>query len=112
MDVKATTKFARISPTKMRDLATAIQGLSVDKALNAMQFSPRKGAAMILKTLKSAVANAEHNARLSVETLVVKQAVVEPGPTMRRYRPRARGSASPIRKKMSHIKIVLTDGLE
>ena len=109
MDVKATMRFVRISPTKARDLARKIQGMPVDEALNAMQFTRRKAATLILKTLKSAVANAENNANLSAENLRVKEAVVENGPTMKRFRPRARGGASRILKRSSHIRIVLAD---
>ncbi len=109
MDVKATMKFVRISPTKARDLARKIQGMPVADALNAMQFTRRKAATLILKTLKSAVANAENNANLSAENLRVKEAVVENGPTMKRFRPRARGGASRILKRSSHIRIVLAD---
>jgi large subunit ribosomal protein L22 len=109
MDVKATMKFVRISPTKARDLARKIQGMPVADALNAMQFTRRKAATLILKTLKSAVANAENNAKLSAENLRVKEAVVENGPTMKRFRPRARGGASRILKRSSHIRIVLAD---
>lgn len=109
MDVKATMRFVRISPTKARDLARKIQGMPVADALNAMQFTRRKAATLILKTLKSAVANAENNANLSAENLRVKEAVVENGPTMKRFRPRARGGASRILKRSSHIRIVLAD---
>ena len=110
MEVKAVTKYVRISPTKARDLARAIQGLPVSKALEITQFSSRKAATLIGKTLKSALHNAENNNDLSVEDLKVKEAVINDGPSMRRYWPRARGSVSHIKKRMSHIRIVLTDG--
>ena len=73
------------------------------------EFNARKAALQIGKTLKSAIANAEHNEGLSVDQLVVKNAIVDGGPMMKRFRPRARGSASPIQKKTSHITIVLSD---
>jgi large subunit ribosomal protein L22 len=73
------------------------------------EFNARKAALQIGKTLKSAIANAEHNEGLSVDQLVVKNAIVDGGPIMKRFRPRARGSASPIQKKTSHITIVLSD---
>ena len=110
MDVRATTRYLRISPTKVRDLASAIQGLPVGEALAAMTHTSRKGAALVLKTLKSAVANAENNAKLPADGLLVKTAVVEGGPTLRRFRPCARGAAHRILKRTSHIRIVLTDG--
>lgn len=109
MDVKATARFVRISPTKVRDLTRAIQGQSVEKALRITEFNKRKGAFLVGKTLKSAIANAENNAELSVEDLFVKKAVVDGGPIIKRYQPAARGSAKPIQKKTSHISITLTD---
>jgi large subunit ribosomal protein L22 len=110
MEVKAITKFSRLSPSKARDLARKIQGLPVSDALQVTQFSPRKAARLIGKTLKSALANAENNADLMADSLRVKEAVVDEGPRLKRYWPRARGSVSPIRRRMCHIKIILTDG--
>lgn len=109
MEVQAFTKDARISPSKARDLARTIQGRSASDALKITQFSERKAAYYIGKTLKSAIANAENNRGLSADDLVVKSAVVDQGHMMKRFIPKARGSAGPIQKKMSHIKIVLTD---
>jgi len=109
MDVMALTKDARISPTKVRDLARTIQGRSASDALKITQFSERKAAFYIGKTLKSAIANAENNNGLSADDLIVKSAIVDQGHMLKRFQPRARGSAGPIQKKMSHIKIVLTD---
>ena len=109
MEVVARTKNVRISPLKARDLARELQGLPVSAALRVVEFSERKAAFYLGKTLKSAISNAEHNNELDAETLIVKEAVVEEGPRLKRFWPRARGSVSPIRKRMSHIKIVLTD---
>ncbi|MDA3797884.1 MAG: 50S ribosomal protein L22 [Kiritimatiellae bacterium] len=109
MDVVARTKNVRLSPLKARDLARELQGLPVSAALRVVEFSERKAAFYLGKTLKSAMSNAEHNNELDAEALVVKEAVVEEGPRLKRFWPRARGSVSPIRKRMSHIKIVLTD---
>jgi large subunit ribosomal protein L22 len=109
MDVKATAKDVRISPSKARDLARTIQGRSASEALKITQFSERKAAFLIGKTLKSAIANAENNNNLSADDLVVKSATVDQGHVLKRFQPRARGSAGPVLKKMSHIKIVLTD---
>ena len=107
MDVQAVTKYVRLSPTKARDFARAIQGLPVPSAVKMTALSERKAAALIGKTLKSAVANAENNAGLSAEDLIVKKAVIEEGPRMRRFRAGARGMYKPYRKKMSHIRIVI-----
>lgn len=110
MQVTAITKYVRIAPSKAMDLAKSIQGLPVAEALKVTQFSARKAAKLIGKTLKSAVANAEHNANLAAEDLKVKEAVVMPGPVFRRFWARSRGSASPVLKRTSHIRITLTDG--
>ena len=112
MDVIATTKYVRMSASKGRDVAREVQGLRVEQALRITRFSPRKAAFHINKTLKSAIANAENNHSLDSEGLSVKQAVVQEGPTLRRFWPRARGGVSPIQKRLCHIRIVLTDGVE
>ena len=109
MEVRSLYRYARISPLKARDVAREIQGMPVSVALDVLSFTPRKAAHLIGKTLKSALANAENNHELAVDGLVVKEAVVDVGPVFKRYKPRARGSAGPIRKRTSHISIVLTD---
>ena len=112
MEVSSTYRYAKISAFKAREVTRAIQGLPVSAALDVVAFSPKKAATMISKTLKSAIANAENNANLKVEGLVVKEAIVGEGPTMRRMMTRARGSGSTVRKRSSHIRIVLTDEIE
>ena len=109
MEVRSTYKYARISPFKVREVTREIQGLPVSAALDVLAFTPKKAAFLIGKTLKSAVANAENNANLKVDGLVVKEAVVGEGPSFKRIMARARGSASGIIKRTSHIRIVLTD---
>ncbi|MFL2859902.1 MAG: 50S ribosomal protein L22 [Pontiellaceae bacterium] len=109
MEISATTKYIRMSPTKARDLASEIKGLSVEDALKITQFNARKAAVQIGRTLKSAIANAEHNNGITMDKLFIKNAIIDGGPTMKRFRPRARGSASPIQKKTSHITIILSD---
>lgn len=109
MEVRSIYKYARISPFKVREVTREIQGLSVSAALDVLAFTPRKAAVLINKTLKSAVANAENNANLKVDGLVVKEATVGEGPTMKRMMARARGSGSRILKRTSHIRIVLSD---
>jgi large subunit ribosomal protein L22 len=111
MQVISTYRYARISPFKAREVTREIQGRSASDALDLLTFSPKKAALMVRKTLKSAIANAENNADLKVDTLLVKEAVVGEGPTFKRFRARARGSASPLRKRTSHIRIVLADEL-
>lgn len=109
MEVRSIYKYARISPFKVREVTREIQGLPVSRALDVLSFTPKKAAFLIGKTLKSAVANAENNANLKVDGLVVKEAVVGEGPSFKRIMARARGSASRIIKRTSHIRIVLTD---
>ena len=112
MEVRSTYRYAKISAFKVREVTRAIQGLPVSAALDLVAFSPKKAAGLINKTLKSAVANAENNANLRVDGLVVKEATVGEGPTMKRMMPRARGSGSRILKRSSHIRIILTDEIE
>src|ERR1700716_2427684 len=109
MEVRSIYRYARISPFKVREVTREIQGLPVSAALDLLAFTPKKAAFLISKTLKSAVANAENNANLKVDGLVVKEAVVGEGPTMKRMMARARGSGSRILKRSSHIRIILTD---
>ena len=112
MQVSSTYRYAKISAFKAREVTRAIQGLPVSAALDLVAYSPKKAAALISKTLKSAIANAENNANLRVDGLVVKEAIVGEGPTMKRMMTRARGSGSTIRKRSSHIRITLTDEIE
>src|SRR5437879_13301028 len=108
MEVRSIYRYARISPFKVREVTREIQGLPVSAALDLLAFTPKKAAFLIGKTLKSAVANAENNANLKVDGLVVKEAVVGEGPTMKRMMARARGSGSRMLKRSSHIRIVST----
>lgn len=109
MEVRSIYRYARISAFKVREVTRAIQGLPATDALDILRFTPKKAASLVNKTLKSAIANAENNNNLRVENLTVREAVVGEGPTIKRFIPRARGSAGPIRKRMSHIYITLTD---
>src|SRR5213076_1773990 len=109
MEVRSIHKYARISPFKAREVTREIQGLPVSAALDVLAFTPKKAAILVNQTLKSAIANAENNANLKVDVLIVKEAVVGEGPTFKRMKTRARGSGSQILKRTSHIRIVLTD---
>ena len=109
MQVQAYTKYVRMSPRKVREVARAIQGRNAAEAVEILRFIPRKSARLVNKTLQSAIANAENNNNLSSEALTVASAVVEQGPAFKRFRPAARGSAHPYKKFTSHIRIVLTD---
>ena len=106
-EVMAITRNARMSAMKGRPLARACQGKPVLEALKVVEFSPRKAAGIIKQTIKSAVANATHNKGWDADNLFVKMCVFDEGTRMRRFWPRARGSASPIAKRLCHCKIVL-----
>ena len=110
MEVQAITRYARMSPKKVREVARTIQGRKAPDAVDLLGIIPRKSAQLIAKTLKSAIANAENNNNGSADALTVKSAIVDQGPVLKRFKAGARGTAMPRRKKMSHITIVLTDG--
>ncbi|MFM8789044.1 MAG: 50S ribosomal protein L22 [Chthoniobacterales bacterium] len=109
METRSIYRYARISPFKAREVTREIQGLPVQQALDLLAYTPKKAAGLVAKTLKSAVANAENNHQARVEALVVREAVVGEGPTFQRFIPKARGSAGPIRKRTSHIRIIVSD---
>ena len=106
-EVRAVAKYVRVSPSKARLVVDLIRRKSVEQAFDILHFCERGIAETVEKTLNSAVANAEHNNHLRAETLVVKSAFADEGPTLKRIRPRAKGSASRIRKRTSHITIVV-----
>jgi len=109
MEVQALSRFTRISPKKAREVAREIQGLPAPEALNLLSFIPRKSARLLHKVLKAAIANAENNHNLPSDSLIVHRALVEEGPIMRRFRPGAKGSAMPIAKRTSHLRIILAE---
>jgi large subunit ribosomal protein L22 len=107
--VQAITKNVRMSAQKMREVTRQIQGLPALQAVAILKVVPRKSARFVAKTLNSAIANAENNNNLKPETLKIKEAVAGTATTLKRFTPKARGSAGPILKRNCHIKIVLTD---
>jgi large subunit ribosomal protein L22 len=109
MKVKAHNKFVRQSPYKVRLVLDLVRGLPVEEAEHVLRLTNRAAATPIVKTLKSAIANAEHNHALDVEDLIVAEAYADEGPTLRRFKPRARGRATRINKRTSHITIVVSD---
>ncbi len=109
MEIQALTRYARMSPKKVREISRVIQGRSVPEALDLVTLIPRKSARLLAKTLRSAVANAENNHSLSADKLFVHRALVENGPVLKRFKAGARGSAKPRVKRMSHLRIILTD---
>ena len=110
MQVHAILKNIPMSPQKMREVVRQIQGMPALEAQAVLQFVPRKGARLVAKTLKSAIANAENNNKLKPETLLVKEAVAGTAMRIKRFTPKARGSAGPIIKRRCHVKITLSDG--
>lgn len=112
IEARATLRFFRISPQKTRLVADLIRGRKVEDAMNVLAFTPKKGARVLLKLLKSAVANAEVKNVEDTELLTVSGVWVCQGPALKRYMPRARGRADVIRRPTSHITIVVKEDLE
>ena len=112
MEAKAILRTARISPQKARLVADQVRGLSAERAVNLLRFSDKKAAQMIRKVVESAIANAENNQGADVDELKVKTIMVDEGPAMKRMHARARGRANIIRKRSSHITVVVDDGQE
>ncbi len=110
MEVNAKVSFVRITPRKMGLLADEVRGKNINDALTYLRFSPRKRTAHVLHTLlKSAVANADQKGTVDVDTLFVKTILVGQGTTLKRFRPRAKGSAFRINKKTSHVSVTLSE---
>ena len=109
MEVRAVGKYLRVSPYKVRLIADMVRGKKVEEALTILKFLPKKSGRLINKTLRSAVANAENTQTIDVDTLVIKTILVDEGPKLKRWRPRAMGRATRILKRTSHITMVLTE---
>ena len=109
MEVQARLRFVRIAPRKARLVADLIRGKGSEEALNTLTFTKKAAAKIIIKLLKSAIANATQKKTIDIDRLYVKQITVDQGPTMKRYQPRALGRATMIRKRTSHINIVLDE---
>ena len=107
METRAIARYIRMSPRKARVVVDLVRGKSVVQAREILRFTNRAAAETVEKVLNSAVANAEHQHQVRAEQLIVKRAYVDEGPTLKRIRPRAKGSASRIRKRTSHITIVV-----
>ena len=109
MEATAKAKYVRISPRKARLVADAVRGMGVEEALNKLKFTPKKAAGLVSKVIASAVANASNESNADVDKLYVKAAFVDGGPTLKRWRPRAMGRAFIIRKRTSHITVVVAE---
>ena len=109
MQAKSISKYVRLSPQKCRLVADQVRSMPVEKALELLQYSPKKGALPVRKTLDSAIANAEHNEGADIDELKITQVYVDQGPTMKRIMPRAKGRADRILKRTSHITLTVGD---
>ena len=109
MEVKEKLRYTRPAPRKIRLVADMIRGKDVNEAIQILSFVNKKSAPMIKKLLQSAVANADQKKTVDVDTLFVKHISVDQGPTLKRYMPRAMGRASEIKKKTSHVNLVLDE---
>lgn len=109
MEARAVARYMRVSPQKMRLIMDEVRGKKVDEAIRLLSFSPKKGAHILKKLINSAVANAEANKEMDVDTLYIKRIYADQGPVMKRFRPRAMGRASRIRKRTSHLTVILDE---
>lgn len=112
MESKAIAKFQRVSPRKTRLVAKNVQGKGVEEAMNILRFTPKKPAGVLLNVLKSAVANASQLGGVNVDAMVIKEVIVNEGPTWKRFMPRAQGRATKIHKRTSHVTVILAEGQE
>lgn len=110
MESRAIAKYQRVSPRKARLVARNIQGLNVEDAMNLLMFTPNKPAGIIYRVVKSALANASQLGGVDVDAMVVKECMVNEGPAWKRFMPRAQGRATRIRKRTSHITVILSEG--
>jgi len=111
LDAKATAKYVRVTPRKINQVCHLVRGRHVDEAIQILQFTHKLGARVVEKVLKSAVSNAVNiEGKIDVDALKIKEIRVGPGPTMKRFLPRAQGRATPILKRTSHVTVIVTTG--
>ncbi len=109
MEVTATLKYARVSAQKARLVANLVRGQDVEVAIKTLAFLNKKSAGLIKKLVESAIANADYKKTIDLDKLYVKTIYVDEGPVLKRFRPRAQGRATGVRKRMSHINLVLDE---
>jgi large subunit ribosomal protein L22 len=109
MESRAVARYIRVSPRKVRLIMDEIRGRRIEEALNQLSFAPQKGAFILKKLISSAVANAEQNFKMDVDKLYIKRIYADEGPILKRFRPRAMGRAMRIRKRTSHLTVVLDE---
>jgi len=109
MEIRAAARYVRISPQKVRLIMGQVRGKKVEEALNELSFAPQRGARLVKKLIDSAVANAQENAGMDVDSLYIAKIYADEGPMLKRWRPRALGRATRIRKRTSHLTVVLDE---
>ena len=109
MEVRAVSKYVRISPLKVQKLVSAIKGKPVESGLQILKFMPQKSANILEKILRSAVANADQNADIDIDLLIIRNIIADQGPTLKRWKARARGRGTRILKRTSHITVILAE---
>lgn len=112
MQVKAKSRYIRISPQKARKIGFAVKGKPVEAGLNALKFMPQKAAGIVEKVVRSAAANADQQPDVDIDSLVIRNVIVDQGPTLKRFRARARGRGARILKRTSHITVILAEDAE
>jgi len=110
MEARATGKYMRISPQKVRYIVSSVKGQPVEAGLNQLKFMPQKASGVVEKVLRSAVANADQQGEMDVDALKIKNIIVNEGPMLKRFRARARGRATRILKRTSHITVIVAEG--
>ncbi|HEY9765602.1 MAG TPA: 50S ribosomal protein L22 [Chroococcales cyanobacterium] len=109
METKAVARHVHMSPRKVRRVIDTIRGKRIGEALTILQFLPHSAAKVVNKVLRSAIANAEHNHQADPRELFVREAIVDEGPTLKRFQPHAQGRAFPIKKRTSHVTVVVSN---
>ena len=109
MEVRAVSKYVRISPRKVHKVIGAVKGKSVESGIQTLKFMPQKAASILEKIVRSAVANADHNAAIDIDLLVIRNITADQGPTLKRWKARARGRGTRILKRTSHITVILAE---
>lgn len=112
MEAKAVEKYIRISPRKIKYVADMIKSKPLEDAIDILSLTPKRAAAVVRKAIQSAVANATENHKMKEEDLFISRILVNEGPTLKRFRPRARGRANRIRKRTAHLSVYVSDGKE
>lgn len=110
MEARATGKYIRISPQKVRRIIGGVKGQPAEAGLNRLKFMPQRASGIVEKVLRSAIANADQQGGMDVDSLVIKNIIVNEGPVLKRFRARARGRATRILKRTSHITVILAEG--